>query len=123
MAADHDVFEHGHGLEQADVLEGAGQSLFGDAARLETVEPPGFATGRGEHQVAAGGGVDAGQAVEKGGLAGAVGADQGHDLTMADAQVQVVQGADAAEIHGQAADFEQRRHGVCQSCHSQRPGV
>ena len=44
--------------------------------------------------------VDAGDAVEGRGLAGAVGADEGHYLAAVDLQREVVDGDDAAELHG-----------------------
>ena len=53
------------------------------------------------------GGVHAGEAVEKSGFAGTVWSNQGDNLALADAQIKVIQGTDAAEIHGQAADVKQ----------------
>ena len=46
------------------------------------------------------GGVNAGDDVEGGGLTSAVGADEGDDLVLIDLQVHIVNGHDAAELHG-----------------------
>ena len=53
--------------------------------------------------VALGGDVEAGEAVEEGGLAGAVGADEADDLAAVDGEVDVAYGGEAAEAHGDAA--------------------
>ena len=49
---------------------------------------------------AVGGRVHTGDDVERRGLTGTVGADEGHDLALVDLQVQVVHGHHAAELHG-----------------------
>ena len=53
-----------------------------------------------EAHAAVGGRVHTGDDVEGGGLTGAVGADQGHDLALVDVQIQVIDGHHAAELHG-----------------------
>ena len=53
-----------------------------------------------EGHAAVGGRVHTGDHVEGGGLTGAVGADQGHDLALVDVQIQVIDGHHAAELHG-----------------------
>ena len=92
--ADHDVLEHGHVLEGRRHLEGAG-----DAA-------PGVLLGRGPGHVQPGEGDAAGargqiarEAVEEGRLAGAVRADQAHDLALGDREVGPGDRAKAAERH------------------------
>ena len=55
---------------------------------------------------ALGGDVEAGEAVEEGGLAGAVGADEADDLAAVDGEVDVAYGGEAAEAHGDAAGVE-----------------
>ena len=52
--------------------------------------------------------VEAGDAVEHGGLAGAVGADQRGDVAAPGLEGEVVDGDQAAEAHGQVLDLEQR---------------
>ena len=115
-----DVFKNGHGLEQTNVLERArdaalcdlvgrvgdgrqGQitlrlcsriALFHLAARM--VADDGFAH---EVHTAVGRLVNTGDAVEGCGLAGAVRADERHDLPLGDMQRQVVDCHDAAELH------------------------
>ena len=51
--------------------------------------------------------VEAGDAVEDGGLAGAVRADQGGDVALA-AEGEIVDGDEAAEAHGQMLDAQER---------------
>ena len=53
-----------------------------------------------EADAAVGGGVHAGDDVERGGLTRAVGSDEGHDLALVDLQTQVIHGDHAAELHG-----------------------
>src|SRR5208282_4463699 len=55
--------------------------------------------------------VEAGQAVEHRGLAGAVGADDGGDVAPIGGEGHVVHRLDAAEMHRQALHVEQRRFG------------
>ena len=113
VTADHHVFQHGHVLEQPDVLERSGHPQFGDDIGLQAVDPLAGAT-RLEMDVAAGGNIDAGDAVEDRGLARAVGADQRDDLARHDVQADVIDGAQTAEVHGQVLDVENRagfRHG------------
>ena len=63
--------------------------------------------------------VEAGEAVEERGLAGAVGADQADDLAVVDGEVDVADGGETAEAHGDAAGLEDRlgraRRGVGRS--------
>ena len=101
-AAGHDVVERGHGLEQRDVLKGAGDAagrrlvrqhgrmrdaLESDAARLRTIE----AVDDVQHRR----------------LAGAVGADDGADLALLDVERDIGQRVDAAEGERNALDREQ----------------
>jgi hypothetical protein len=60
VAADHDIFQHGHVLEQADVLKGPGHAPFGDLVGLEAVDRFGrpFSGGR-DQDIALGGVIDA----------------------------------------------------------------
>src|ERR1700722_14554671 len=55
--------------------------------------------------------IEAGDAVEQRGLAGAVRSDQSRDLALARGEVEIVDGEEAAEAHGQVLDREQRRSG------------
>jgi hypothetical protein len=52
----------------------------------------------------------AGNQIEKRGLAGAVGADDAHELACVDGHVLAFGRRDHAEVHGQVFDFEDRRH-------------
>ena len=75
VAADLDVVEHAHAVEQRHVLEGAADAELGDGvARL------GQDRAALEQDVARVGDVEPREAVEERGLAGAVGADQAGDL-------------------------------------------
>ncbi|MPN06209.1 hypothetical protein SDC9_153465 [bioreactor metagenome] len=49
--------------------------------------------------------IDTRNAVERGGFAGSVGSDEGDDLTLINLQREVVDGDDAAELHGYVFEF------------------
>ena len=112
------VFKDRHGLEQADVLERAGDAALGDGvgraddmlvvavgvfARVELFHlaariafDDGLAV---EFDLAVRRLIDAGDAVEGRGLARAVRADERDDLVLVDVHGEVVHGDDAAELH------------------------
>ena len=113
------VFKHGELGEQADILEGTGNALIGNHVRgmgnrlivhahvLPGVELFHLAPGEIFHNglaqkidLAVGGFIHAGDTVEDRGFSGAVGADQRHNLTLVHIQVQVIDGHNAAELHG-----------------------
>ena len=119
MLGDEHVFKYRQGREQADVLKGTGDALLGDPVRgggedlgkhtlvLPLIELLHSALGvvfhhglsqKGDPPV--GGLIHSGDAVEGGGLAGAVGADQSHDLPLVHLQGKVVHRHHAAELHG-----------------------
>ena len=81
MLGDHEVFEHGHAGEQADVLEGARHlGMLRDAEIVHALEQEFAAVRMAQHDHALGRLVEAGDAVEDRGLAGAVGADERGDV-------------------------------------------
>src|SRR5262249_20167232 len=65
--------------------------------------------------------VEAGDAVEHRGLAGAIGANDGGDLARAGAERDVVDRQQAAEAHRQMLDFDQR-HDVAHGAPPRRTG-
>src|SRR5262249_30206592 len=99
------VFSHRHGCERFDHLECAAHPeprnpvrwLAGDRVAIER-DAPGVRP------------VDAADAVEQRGLAGAVGPDHAKDLAFAHVEADLVQCGYAAEALGHAVDREQRRH-------------
>ena len=66
-----------------------------------------------EQDAAGVGAMDAGQGLDQGRLAGAVLADQGHDFARADREAHAIEGMDAVEAHGDAAQLEDRRVRYC----------
>ena len=95
MLGHQQVFQHGELLEKAHVLEGAHQAVTGHlmaglAGDLVAIQP----------DAAPGGPVEPADAVEDGGLAGAVGADDAEDLAIGDVEADVVDGGEAAEATG-----------------------
>ena len=58
--------------------------------------------GSDEAHLASGGGIDAGDAIEQGGLAGTIGTDQGDDLSFGDVKINLIKGPQAPEILCQA---------------------
>ena len=91
------VLEHGHRLEQLDVLERARDAGLGDDVRRlrGDVAPV-------EHDLTRRRLVEAGHAVEERRLAGAVGADDRDDRLVRDGEVDVVDRHEAAEALGDA---------------------
>ena len=102
MPRQQQVLQQRRVLEQLDVLEGAGDAQRGDAVRRHVGD-----VGAVEHQLAAGRLVDAAHQVEDRGLAGAVGADDGEDLALADVEGHAVDGLDAAEVDREVVDREE----------------
>ena len=99
------VLAHVEALERAVGLEGAGDAVPGDEM--------GGASGdvlRVQQDVAGGGGKDAGDQRQQGGFAGAVGADDAEKVAALDSHVQVLDGAQAAEVPAEAFGFKQRWH-------------
>ena len=70
------------------------------------------ALGRDAGEAAGAGAVDAGDEIEDGGLAGAVGADQADDLALLDVEGEIVDGAETAEVLGQTRRLEKRHPSI-----------
>ncbi len=104
MSADGDILQHAHGRQQAHVLKGAAHA----APRVLACGQPVGALAQ-KADLARGHRIDAGDAVEHGALAGAVGADQGHHFTSLDGQVHVVVGNQATECLAGVLHFQQHR--------------
>src|SRR6185369_9143873 len=96
------VVEHAHALEERHVLEGArhpeGRHVVGPELRPVTAL---------EEDLAFVGLVEAADHVEEGGLARAVGADDGHDLPAADLEAHPLEGLHRAEAHADPVDLEE----------------
>ena len=129
MLGDQQILQHGHAGKQPDVLERAGDArLLRDQKIGHALEQKKRAVGshhaalaavgqgiervphRGiaalQRDAALGRLVEAGDAVEHGGLAGAVRPDQRGDGAALDVEGQIVDGDEAAEAHGQMLDAE-----------------
>lgn len=100
VAADEDVFQDGHVGEEPDVLEGACDAGFGDQVWF------GREYGALVTDGAFGGDVQPGEAVEEGGLSGAVGADEADDFACVDGEVDVAYGGESAESHGDSGGLK-----------------
>ena len=120
VLGDEHIVEHGLGLPQADVLErarhaelgdpvgrrvqnGCGEELFGLLALVALLHLAlrMVADDRLAHEadLTVRRLIHAGDGVERGGLARAVGTDERDDLALVDLKAQVVDGDDAAELH------------------------
>ena len=101
MKGDADVVENGETWEETDVLEGAGDAVCGDVVGLfaddAVLIEKNFPFGRL---------IDAGDEIENGGFAGAVGTDEADEFTFADLEIQGRDGSEAAEADGAATEFE-----------------
>ena len=98
----HDVLENRHVGEQADVLEGPGDASGGDLVGVETEQRLTL-----EHDVAGGRRDHPRDHVEKGGLPGAVGADDRDDLSLVDMEVEIGECVETTEGHAQVLNVEQ----------------
>ena len=103
MQADLNVILHRHGIKQANVLEGTGNTHAVDlvdrlARGVLTVEQDGAVRGL----------IHLGEQVEDRGLTGAVGADQTGNLGLADSQAKVVDCLKATELNAQVDALECR---------------
>ncbi len=105
---DDQVLEHAHLAEQADVLKGARDAGAGDPEALDLLEQDLLAVNV-EGQLADGRLVEAGQAVEHGGLAGAIRADDRCDLALIRGERKVVDRHQTTKAHGEVVDLEQGR--------------
>jgi hypothetical protein len=100
------VLQYRQAAEDAPALRHLNDALGDDAMRRQLLER--FAL---QHHVAVGHRQDAGDGSERRALAGAIGADQGHDLILAEAERHAAQGVDLAVVDLQVADLEERRAG------------
>jgi hypothetical protein len=103
MAADHDVLQHRHAAEEAEILEGAADAERGDAVarRLRQASPL-------EENTAAIEAVEPAEAVEERRLARAVRSDEAADLPGFDREGDAVERDDPAEADRDIADGEKR---------------
>ena len=106
VAAQHDIFHGGHVGEQLDVLKGAGDTQPGDLIRAQALDVL-----PAEPDDAVIWAVDAVDAVEKRGLAGAVGADNGENLFFLHLERNTLQGVQPSEGNGEVFDAEEG-HGI-----------
>ena len=109
IAGDADVVEDGEGAEEANVLKRAGDAELDDL--IDTQSGNGAAVKR---DGALGGLVDAGDEIEDGGLAGAVGADEADELVFAHGESDGVDGGEAAETDRGLVELEEGGHGSAQ---------
>ena len=103
VAADLDVVEHGHAVEQRHVLERAADAELRDGVAGAAQDRAAL-----EQDVAVVGHVEARQAVEERGLARAVGTDQAGNLARRHVEGDAVQSHDAAEADRYGAHAQQR---------------
>ena len=97
LRGERQVLGHGQAGEEPAVLEGAGQTGQGPQPGAE----PGD-VGAGEADPPRLGGDEAGQGVDQGRLARAVGPDEAHDLAFPDGQRGVIDRGEATEADGEA---------------------
>jgi hypothetical protein len=105
VRADQHVFHHGHVVEEALVLERAGDAEASNLVGGEADELPPAVV---ERDPAGRRRVDAGDQVEDGRLSGAVGPDEADDLALLHLKVEIVHGPEAAEVLYQAFGCEKR---------------
>src|SRR5207245_6115589 len=105
VATEHEVVDDGHAPEERNVLKGAGHAQGGDAGGREPGELGAVETDGAPLRVK-----DAADAVEQGGLARAVGTDDGQDLALLDVEADAAHGLDAAERLRDIADLDEGAH-------------
>src|SRR5437763_10818312 len=101
-SADHDVVEHAEAGERLDELERAA-----DARGADFIRPQAVNWAAGEDNRARIGRIDAGDHVEGGRLAGAVGTDETVDVAFGDLERHLVHRAQAVEAFRHRVDFKQ----------------
>ena len=116
VAPGHDVVEHAHALEEREVLEGARDAHLGHLARVHVAEGLAAQADRALLRL-----VDAVDAVEHRALAGAVRADDGADLVLADVEADVGQRLHAAEAQADVAHVEDDVAGLRAAARRGRP--
>ena len=113
--ADHHVVEHGHSGERLHQLKRAADAgaanLVGPAAVDTLSSELDDARIRLEH---------AGDQVEAGGLAGAVGPNQRDDAALGNGEAHILSGAQTAEALRQTFDFQERGHVTRLACRRDR---
>ena len=122
MAAEHEVVEHRHVGEQLDVLERARDADGRDLVRPAPRQLVLSAGGAVKQDAPALRPVEAADAVEQAGLAGAVGADDGHDLAVVDVEAHAVERGDAAEGERDRLDLK-RSGGLARCCADESPAA
>ena len=108
---DHHVLQHRHGVKQTDILEGTGDP---GVHHLVGLQPLQRRTRQGD--VAAGGFIVGGDDVKQGGLARTVRADKAKDLRFINMEADVVDGPQAAKLHGDVLHLQDNvifRHSCC----------
>ena len=95
------VVENGHIRKQPDILEGTGNAQLIDLVHRHSLDVDAV-----DQHRATGGLVNAGEQVENGGLARAVGADQAGNLGGADGDVEAIHGSQAAEVNAQVPHIQ-----------------
>ena len=101
VAADEQVAQHARVVEQLDVLERARDAHAGDLVRRHAGDVAILV-----EQAPRGRLVEPRDHVEDRRLAGAVGADDGEDLALADLEIDVVDRLEAAEVERETVDLE-----------------
>ena len=109
MHADQDVLDYGHLAEKADILEGAGDAAGGDLIGPQFDQGPAV-----EVDLALVGLIDAGQGIEEGGFAGAVGSDDADDPAGLQLKIDPVDGGQAAERFDDVDGFQKRHDPLTQ---------
>ena len=100
----HNVFQHGHLLEEVDDLIGAADTGPIDLIRLATIDTLAI-----EVDLTAGGSIDAIDQVEQGCLSGTVGADQTSDGALLNHDVYLIVCHQTAEFQSQILGFKQHQ--------------
>ena len=114
----HHVVDHRHRRQRLGDLEGPHHSQPGDHVRRSPLDLAAV-----EHRPAAIRAVEAGDQVEEGRLAGAVGADQGRDRAPLDVHRRPADRLDAAEVLDDLGRFEDLRGAVRAPGRGRRGGV
>ena len=123
MLGDDQVLQDRHAREQADVLERARNSCpLADAKPVHLLEQKIAVPGMQRHPPY-GRLVETGQAIEDGGLAGAVRTDNRRYLAVGGGESHIVHRHEAAEPHRQVFDFEQRLPAAVGALHCIRHGL
>ena len=105
MLGNHNILVHAQILKEANVLEGTRNAHLCNIAGALAGYFHGLASGSSINYIALGGSINTRNHIKGRGFAGAVGANQGHNLVLANIKIQLEHRGYAAKAHRHSISF------------------